>query len=709
MSNFVSNILKEYTASWENVYFTDPVTGLKAVVSPPYVMNIAKYVDESYRNHSANWKRNYHTGYFYTLDALQNSIEDPDGVDPSGSTKGKSRTEVIQRFLEIEGATLMSEPDNQDYYKALVHYGIGVDCSGFVSRAIARVMNRLNIDPSLRERTLGLTGGLKYKSNTTTLCCFKEGTNELSSHTGHKPVAPTALKPGDILFNKNGGDFHIRIVIDVLGNNSEGYIFQTAEASAAKSLMKVVRKDWKLDKHNDLYSKLSDSKVEWKKIDDWNIDNNKSLFHFGRPLAFVDLDDTDTVDDPEDYDFTDSEAQVDDVCTAKSFSEENDFAESEPVMTSDNSSLNANDIAYGITTGNVNLRPTASTKVAPLCVVPLGTIFRVELSEGIAGHDGTWYPVDYNGYQGYLSSVTFNADLSPVCTGYVSCDTPLAALIAAFNADASARRVFDEVHYNNSDSHLTLGFGHFAGGTQDEFLRYMLNHANMKPILISAFTKAFIEHPSFVSDARSEGYRMLRMSGENLFGVEDFLSSLNLENKAVNGRNKTKFPGGGVKNGYWLNDVLVDVLKDSIICAWQVKFWIEHTVGDAMAFSRKIGLADNYGAVATLVSLRSSGLMNQSFIQSKIAGMDKDTAAMWLWLYYNYAKNSKSTRGRQKAIFSIWYSRSWKITNHTDCPKALSDCTRLNVPMATAADGVAFNPDDNRNDYFNSLLDFILE
>ena len=47
MSNFVSNILKEYTASWENVYFTDPVTGLKAVVSPPYVMNIAKYVDES--------------------------------------------------------------------------------------------------------------------------------------------------------------------------------------------------------------------------------------------------------------------------------------------------------------------------------------------------------------------------------------------------------------------------------------------------------------------------------------------------------------------------------------------------------------------------------------------------------------------------------------------------------------------------------------
>ena len=101
--------------------------------------------------------------------------------------------------------------------------------------------------------------------------------------------------------------------------------------------------------------------------------------------------------------------------------------------------------------------------------------------------------------------------------------------------------------------------------------------------------------------------------------------------------------------------------------------------------------------------------MHEASILSQISGLDNDAAAMKLWTYYNKAKGSETTRGRQKTIFSKWYSRSWKITSHVDCPKDLSDCTRLNMPMEKALDGIAFNPDENRDDYFNSLLDFILE
>lgn len=386
---------------------------------------------------------------------------------------------------------------------------------------------------------------------------------------------------------------------------------------------------------------------------------------------------------------------------------------------SDNSLLNENDIYYGITTDRVNLRPTQSTKQKEICKIPHGTILRIELSEGEKNKEGTWYPVEYDGHSGYLSSVTFTADLSPVCTGYVSPDSALAQLIAAFNSEASSRRIFDEVHYYKTDPHLTLGFGHFAGGTQDEFIRSMLLNEQMKPIFVNVVAKAFARNPKFVSDARNEGYEMLSIYEEEVYGVEEFLSTINLEKGAVNDSNKDKFPGGGKKNGYWLNDILVDVLKDSIICAWQIKFWIEHTLADAKLVAAKLGLADNYGAVATLVSLRSSGLLDEKAVVSMTEGLDNDSAAMKLWTYYNKAKKPgenpdgtkkpKKIRGRQKAIFSRWYADSWKIVSNETCPQELSDCSYLGKKMPTAADGIAFNVDENKDDQFNSILEFVFE
>lgn len=288
MSRTISQILNEYTASWEQIEFIDPVTGELATVVPPYVMNTPKYINEDNRKNNKNWKRHDKTGYFYTLDELQTEFQETDGVEPGGSTRGKSRPEVIKGFLEREGKSLMND-GFLDYRKALVDLGIGVDCSGFVSRAIARVMNELNVDPKLRENTLGFSGKA-YKSNTTTLCSFREGTNDLSSHTGLKLVAPMDVLPGDVLFNKDGNSFHIRIVTDLLAYEGPNCYFQTAEASAVEILRKVLKKTWKYNSDEDkLFWTFNDEPEEWHRVTEWNSTYAKSKFHLGRPLAFVDL------------------------------------------------------------------------------------------------------------------------------------------------------------------------------------------------------------------------------------------------------------------------------------------------------------------------------------------------------------------------------------------------------------------------------------
>lgn len=681
-----------------------------------------KYIPQDKRN-TPQWKH-----YESVLTELQNTLPNVDNVERGGSSRGKSRPEVIKAFLEREGESLIREEPSRSLSNALKDYGIGVDCSGFVSRAIARVMTEIGTSDALKAETLGYSKEPVLRANTSHLCSFHENSTKLTSKTGITLVNPDALLPGDILYTKTLDGFHIRIVLDVFDPHDEVYEFITAEASAAIGKEKVLRKKWIYKKGVDelSYIYLETPNMVPERIKEWNKEYSKSTYHFGRPKAFSDYYATSTVssntppqDSYSDYGYSSINSEVCGFATEENMSsiygqsEQIDSPETSILRESSNNYISQSDIVYGITIADANIRKNPSTLGDTLGTAYQGTIFPIDLNNVVQRDKKySWYSYSKDGIVGYIANVTFVADLSPVCLGYVNPADPCAKLIAAFNADASARRVFDEVHYypadedKKGDPHLTIGFGHFAGGTQDELIRSMMNEPKMRRILIECFEKAFLANANFISQAQAEGYRLSYSNG-TIQGVESFLESLNLEDGAVTSRNQNKFPGGGEKNGYWLNDVLVDVLKNSFICAWQVRFWLGHTLRDAITFAKELGLADHYGAVANLVSLRSSGLMNKSALKSLVGeatltSKDKDIAAMKIWLYYNQAKDSHHTRGRQLAIFRTWFSKSWAVENIKDSPRSLSQCKYLGKAMDIDSSGLAFR--EMNNSYYSQLL-----
>jgi hypothetical protein len=83
----------------------------------------------------------------------------------------------------------------------------------------------------------------------------------------------------------------------------------------------------------------------------------------------------------------------------------------------------------------------------------------------IVKNEGTIESIDKNSSTQFVS-------LDPVCTGLITGE--IAELMASFNCEESANRVFNEVHfYPDGDPNLTIGFGHFASGNETNLFSYM--------------------------------------------------------------------------------------------------------------------------------------------------------------------------------------------------------------------------------------------
>lgn len=239
--NRISQILDEYTREWEIMTIQDPSNPNQCLeVAPPYVMNVSNYIKENHRT-GALWDK-----YKHSLEFYENCLPNLDNVDPHGGYVGKARPEVIKAFLDTYAGELIGT--HKDIRSALKYYGIGVDCSGFVSRAIARVMRILDISPELKLKTLGYYKDKDekpegpYRSNCTVI-----------EPKGSKDVDPSEIKPGDILYNRKDKNHHVRIVLEVVENDADQCQFITAESSASDKL-RVLRKKWiYLKKENKLF------------------------------------------------------------------------------------------------------------------------------------------------------------------------------------------------------------------------------------------------------------------------------------------------------------------------------------------------------------------------------------------------------------------------------------------------------------------------
>lgn len=467
----ISKILYAYTRSWEVITIKDPKDSSKTIdVVPPYVMNVSKKEKENKYISPKQRTGKLWDEYINTLTRLQNELPNPGNVDPSGSSVGKARPEVLKAFLEEKGKSLLENKHNKTTFKnlreGLKYYGFGIDCSGFVSRAIGQVMYELNTPLDLRFDTLWYNTdditefdpkcNLPYRSN-----CSKIET------VGSEDVKPENIKPGDILYNRNkkSGNFHIRIVLETLQNDGNNYYFITAESSAAPEKLRVLRKRWKyVKKTNKLYYVVLDQngeidkpmfKTEVNLRADTTIKSDIRAEIPEKSMATVDFSTLKKSESPK-PNSTWYEATYNNIkgflCDVTFMTEEPDWnnsdvtfkfkrpkafidsneattdtniptetpttncPDSSPTYNQPNDTENTPDFqpkANATTTSKAHLRaePTTESKSLVPSLIPKGAPVYVDFSKKIISNtpkpNSTWYAATYNNIEGYLCDITF--------------------------------------------------------------------------------------------------------------------------------------------------------------------------------------------------------------------------------------------------------------------------------------------------------------
>lgn len=141
------------------------------------------------------------------------------GMGIARARVGKSHPEDIRRILQaaldrhlVQAGPGRDHPNAEDLRNWLVRYGIGVDCSGFVSQALNRVTERVQGAPlAAREQLNRGAGSLRGGAR---------GFTTISD--------ASQLQPGDTMHIPG----HIRIVLSVRRDEEGRTVFTTAESRA---------------------------------------------------------------------------------------------------------------------------------------------------------------------------------------------------------------------------------------------------------------------------------------------------------------------------------------------------------------------------------------------------------------------------------------------------------------------------------------------
>lgn len=192
-------------------------------VHPPYFINTKKYKNSKKRMEAAEKHRRQATG----------SAEKAPVETSWFARHGKSTPQEIRSILEralnagkIPTPEGKKHPDGEDLRAWLVKFGIGVDCSGFVSQALMSVMAEVRAQAG----EVGPTQEIKKGSG-----ALKGGAAGFS-----KVNSPSGLRPGDTMHTPG----HIRILMGV-EKTEEGVVFTTAESTSASGDIGPNRAVWR--------------------------------------------------------------------------------------------------------------------------------------------------------------------------------------------------------------------------------------------------------------------------------------------------------------------------------------------------------------------------------------------------------------------------------------------------------------------------------
>ncbi|CAN7463080.1 hypothetical protein [Paraburkholderia hospita] len=209
--------LDEFLLRFETIPVT--VQGRVLHVQPPYLINV-----DNDRLRRAKQHREQATGSTAAL---------PGGLQRGRETAllGKSTPEQLQAILQsvvdrnlLEDTRLPATPEGlRDW---LIRFGVGIDCSGFVSQALNALMLRaLERDLGQAERISTNAAGLNA---------------QIGGQRNFDAVAqPDDLRPGDTM----GYPGHIRIVTRVDAQSDGSVVFLTAESSSSGNNATSFRRD----------------------------------------------------------------------------------------------------------------------------------------------------------------------------------------------------------------------------------------------------------------------------------------------------------------------------------------------------------------------------------------------------------------------------------------------------------------------------------
>lgn len=213
----IQHKLEEFLTKFSNIPIRVPVkaadmsTTATVFVRPPYFLNAERTPNSVRRLAKAKKNRKAVTG---------SEMQAPISIS-SKALIGKSTPEEIQKVLQeavdtgkLVAPTQKEHLEGEDLRSWLIEYGIGIDCSGFVSQAINEVMLEIH------ERAAVSTDGLRK---------LNKGAEQLKGGNKDfvKIIKPYDLRPGDTLHMQ--GHKHIRIMTRVESNGKE-IIFSTAES-----------------------------------------------------------------------------------------------------------------------------------------------------------------------------------------------------------------------------------------------------------------------------------------------------------------------------------------------------------------------------------------------------------------------------------------------------------------------------------------------
>jgi hypothetical protein len=230
--------------------------------------------------------------YRATFDLQNYSATNGDSNTRCGKGSPEAMNYVVKKLM-LDG--------NQIDIKFLQDFALGIDCSGFVTRAIASVMTTLQIPGPIQFETLGAGYG-RLKTNATTL--RSTGSDVLFSYTYNKEFAGGSVKaepkndfqftfqPGDIIMKKKfkvvgkkkilqSGGFHIWIIEDA---SADSFVALDSTAADKKGPDRQVYSSLPKFTGEVALGKVREKNEETGKYEDFEY-----KLEFARPKVFSDI------------------------------------------------------------------------------------------------------------------------------------------------------------------------------------------------------------------------------------------------------------------------------------------------------------------------------------------------------------------------------------------------------------------------------------